>query len=40
MKDQILDEVENEIENDLVEIRIEWGQIEHDVSAMKEHQKL
>ena len=33
MKDQVLDEV---IENDLLEIKIEKGAIEREVSAMKE----
>ena len=33
MKDQVLDEV---IENDLLEIKIEQGAIEREVSAMKE----
>ena len=36
MKDQVLDEVKKDIENDLVEIKIEQGVIEREVSAMKE----
>ena len=39
MKNQILDEVKKDIENDLEEIELEHGTIECDISAMKEHQK-
>ena len=36
MKDQLLDEIKKDIENDLLEIKIEKGAIEREVSAMKE----